>query len=82
MSRLFLCAVLMASWLCRAALQYDLLRHRRGQHRGAAEQHARLDQARSYLLGELKANAHGLDPSTTGDAAYIQSFPTVPTCSR
>ena len=31
--------------------------------------------ARSYILGELKANANGLDSSKSGDAAYIRTFP-------
>ena len=75
MRRLFLCAGLVAIVALTGCAQYDVLRIAGDETEGRNNNTPGSALARSYILGELKANADGLDSSQTGDAAYIQTFP-------
>ena len=75
MRRLFLCAGLLAIVALTGCSQYDIARIAGDATEGRDNNTPGSALARSYILGELKANANGLDSSQTGDAAYLQTFP-------
>ena len=74
-ARLLLCSGLVAMVALTGCAQLDIIRIAGDDTAGRNNNTPGSALARSYLLGELKANANGLDSSQTGDAAYIQTFP-------
>ncbi len=75
MRRPFLCAGLVAIVALTGCAQLDVARIAGDQTEGRNNNTPGSAVARSYILGELKANANGLDSSKSGDAAYLQTFP-------